>query len=75
MFLSSRDFRPQEIQWLGREADHSPPTILKVKQAWSYTSTPQSVFMAWSLIKRRNNFIFYNIRLIFFFFFLCTIKL
>jgi hypothetical protein len=24
----------------GREADHSPPSIAEVKNAWSYTSTP-----------------------------------
>jgi hypothetical protein len=24
----------------GREADHSPPSCAKVKNAWSYTSTP-----------------------------------
>jgi hypothetical protein len=24
----------------GREADHSPPSSAKVKNAWSYTSTP-----------------------------------
>jgi len=25
---------------LGHEADHSPPSSAKVKNAWSYTSTP-----------------------------------
>jgi hypothetical protein len=30
----------------GREADHSPPSSAEVKNAWSYTSTPQYVFMA-----------------------------
>jgi hypothetical protein len=24
----------------GREADHSPPSIAEVKNAWSYTSIP-----------------------------------
>jgi hypothetical protein len=28
------------------EADHSPPSSVEVKNAWSYTSTPQYVFMA-----------------------------
>jgi hypothetical protein len=28
-----------------READHSPPTIVEVKNTWIYTSTPQYVFM------------------------------
>jgi hypothetical protein len=31
----------------GREADHSPPPSAEVKNVWSYTSTPQYVFMAW----------------------------
>jgi hypothetical protein len=35
----------------GREADHSPPSSADVKNAWSYTSTPQYVFMAWCLVK------------------------
>jgi hypothetical protein len=26
----------------GREADHSPPSIVEVKNAWSYTSTPNT---------------------------------
>jgi hypothetical protein len=30
----------------GREADHSPPYSAEVKNAWSYTSTRQYVFMA-----------------------------
>jgi hypothetical protein len=43
----------------GREADHSPPSSAEVKYAWSYTSTPQYVFMAWCLVKQRDNFTFY----------------
>jgi hypothetical protein len=35
----------------GREADHSPPSSAKDKNAWSYFSTPQCVFMAWCLVK------------------------
>jgi hypothetical protein len=34
------------VKWPGREADHSPPSNAEVKNAWSYTSTPQCVFMA-----------------------------
>jgi hypothetical protein len=34
-----------------READHSPPPTAAVN-AWSYTSTPPYVFMAWCLIKQ-----------------------
>jgi hypothetical protein len=37
----------------GREADHSPPSSAEVKNAWSYTSTPQYAFMAWCLFKHR----------------------
>jgi hypothetical protein len=28
------------VEWPGHEADHSPPSSAKVKNAWSYTSTP-----------------------------------
>jgi hypothetical protein len=42
----------------GREADHSPSSRAEVKNAWSYTSTPQYVFMAWCLVKHRDNFTF-----------------
>jgi hypothetical protein len=41
----------------GREVDHSPPSS-KVKNTWRYTSTPQYVFMAWCLVKQRDNFTF-----------------
>jgi len=30
---------------LGLEADHSPPSVAEVKNAWSYTSTPAYVFI------------------------------
>jgi hypothetical protein len=30
----------------------------KVKHAWTHTSTPLYVFMAWSLVKHRDNFNF-----------------
>jgi hypothetical protein len=42
----------------GREADNSPPFSAEVNNAWNYTSTPQYVFMAWCLVKRRENFTF-----------------
>jgi hypothetical protein len=29
------------------------------KNAWSYTSTPQYVFMAWCLVKHKDNFTLY----------------
>jgi hypothetical protein len=58
---------PASIQWVpgalslrvkrpGRESDHSPPSSAEVNKAWSYTSTPQYVFMAWCLVKHRDNF-------------------
>jgi hypothetical protein len=36
----------------GREADHSPLSSAEVKNAWSYTSTPQYAFMAWCSVKK-----------------------
>jgi hypothetical protein len=45
------------IKQLGHE-DHSPLSSAKVKNAWSYTSTPQYVFMAWCLVKHRDKFNF-----------------
>jgi hypothetical protein len=53
------------IQWVSgvkrpaREADHSPPSSDEIKIAWSYTSILQYVFMAWYLVKHRDNFTFY----------------
>jgi hypothetical protein len=35
------------IKRQGREAGHSPPSSAEVKNAWSYTSTPQYAFMTW----------------------------
>jgi hypothetical protein len=35
----------------GREADHSPPSSAEVKNAWSYTSTPQYAFITWCSVK------------------------
>jgi hypothetical protein len=46
------------VKRLGREADHSPPSRAVVKNEWSYTSYPQNVFMAWYLVKHRDNFNF-----------------
>jgi hypothetical protein len=51
------------VMWLGHEADHSPPSSAKVKNVWSYTSTPQYVFMAWCLVKHKDNFTFTLIQL------------
>jgi len=35
-----------------------PQSSAEVKNAWSYTSTPQYVFIAWCLVKHRDNFTF-----------------
>jgi hypothetical protein len=44
----------------GREADHSSASSAeRSRNAWSYISTPQYVFMAWCLVKHRDNFTFY----------------
>jgi hypothetical protein len=40
------------------EADHWPPSSVDVNNAFSYTSTPAYVFMAWYLVKYRDNFTF-----------------
>jgi hypothetical protein len=45
-----------EVQQPGREADRSPSSSVEVKNAWMYTSTHPYVFMAWCLIKHRDNF-------------------
>jgi len=37
------------VKQLGCEADHLPSSSAKVKNEWSYTSTPQYAFMAWCL--------------------------
>jgi hypothetical protein len=43
----------------GREVDHSSPSSAEVKNAWSYTSTPQYDLIAWCLVKHRDNLTFY----------------
>jgi hypothetical protein len=40
----------------GGKSDHSPPSSAEVQNVWSYTSTPQYIFMAWCLVKHRDNF-------------------
>jgi hypothetical protein len=46
------------VKWTGPGTDHSSPSSAAVKNAWSYASIPQYVFMAWYLVKQRNNFTF-----------------
>jgi hypothetical protein len=71
-FISSRSAlgpTPSLIQWVlwvlstgvkrqGREADHSPPTSAEVKKTWIYKSTLPYIFMAYCLVKHRDNFTF-----------------
>jgi hypothetical protein len=33
------------VKQLGHEADHSPTSSVKVKNAWSYTTIPPYIFM------------------------------
>jgi hypothetical protein len=33
------------VKWPEPEADHLPPSNAEVKNAWSYNSTPQYIFM------------------------------
>jgi hypothetical protein len=43
----------------GREADHSLPSSTEVKECEElYFHSPQNAFMAWCLVKHRDNFIF-----------------
>jgi hypothetical protein len=42
----------------GCEADHSSHLVPRSKNEWSYSSTPQYAFMAWRLVKHRDNFTF-----------------
>jgi hypothetical protein len=45
-----------EVNRPGREADQSPPYSTEAKNAWSYTSISQYAFIAWCLVKHRDNF-------------------
>jgi hypothetical protein len=54
-----------ELKWPGTRAEHLPASNAKIKNVWSYTSTPpyifmawclvQHIFMAWYLVEHRNN--------------------
>jgi hypothetical protein len=50
--------RSPDVKRPKRDADYSLPSNAEAKDAWSYSSTPQYVFMAWYLVKHRNNFSF-----------------
>jgi hypothetical protein len=53
-----RRFFPPGVKRPGREVDNSPKSSAAIKNSWSYTSTPQYVFMAWCLVKHKGNFSF-----------------
>jgi hypothetical protein len=42
----------------GRDADHTLPACVEIKNNWSCTSTPPYAFMAWWLAKHKKNLIF-----------------
>jgi hypothetical protein len=42
----------------GREADHSSPSGAEIKERVALYLHPQYVFMAWRLVKHRDNFTF-----------------
>jgi len=45
---------PLRLKRPEREADHSPTNAI-IKNAWSYASTSPYIFMAWCLIKNKEN--------------------
>jgi hypothetical protein len=42
----------------GSEVDHSPLSSAEVRNAWSYSSTSQYVFLQWYLVKNGDKFTF-----------------
>jgi hypothetical protein len=46
------------LKWPWREADHRPPSSVEVKNVELYIHSPPHMFMAWDLIKHRDNFTF-----------------
>jgi hypothetical protein len=44
------------VKWPGSEADHSLPSSAEVKIPGAIPPFPQYVFMAWCLVKHRDNF-------------------
>jgi hypothetical protein len=47
------------VKQLGHKADHSPPSSVRSKNTWSYTFTPQYIFMAWCIVKHRDNLLIF----------------
>jgi hypothetical protein len=56
--LLPNEYRPgrgaisPEVKWPEREANPCPPSSAEFKNAWSYTSITQHVFVLWCLIKQ-----------------------
>jgi hypothetical protein len=48
------------IKWTGSEAYHSPPSSAKIKNVWSYISTPQYAIMAWCLVKKHRDKLYFT---------------
>jgi len=46
---------PSGVKRSEREADHSTSSSAEFKNAWSYTSLPQYVIMAWCLVKHKDS--------------------
>jgi hypothetical protein len=46
------------VKWPGYGAEHSAPPSAEVKDEWRHASTLPHVFMAWCLVKHRDNFTF-----------------
>jgi len=47
----------------GRETDHLHPSSAEVKNGWSYTTRPHFVFVAWCLVKHKDDFTFTSVTL------------
>jgi hypothetical protein len=47
-----------EVKWLECEVDHSPATSAKVKNVWSFASTPTHAFMSWCISTGENLLLF-----------------
>jgi hypothetical protein len=51
------------IRELGHETGHSLPSSAEVKNVWSYTSIHPYIFMAWFLVKHRDNLTYLTIEI------------
>jgi len=57
------------VEWPGHEVNHKPPSSAKVKNEYSYTSTPPFAFMTWKgttlpLIKSAYQYMHYKVLLL-----------